>query len=338
VRTRAGEKGEFVSPPGASGSFSEGTAMEQAHLSRVTGVIDAVSTVIIGKREVIELVVTALLAEGHVLVEDIPGTGKTTLACALARAVGMEFKRIQMTPDMMPSDITGVSIYNEKEKTFVLNKGPVFTNILLADELNRTTPRTQSALLEAMNERQVSIDNTTYRLPRPFMVIATQNPVEYVGTYPLPEAQLDRFLMRVSLGYPVREEEAHILLARRAADPLEKLDTVCSRDDLVSAQDAVKRVRVEPVLVEYIISLVRATREEGEFLRGVSTRGALALLRAAQARAFLRGRDYVVPDDVKELFVPVTSHRVSVEWERLESYEKTASILERILSRVSVPL
>ena len=303
-------------------------------LSKLT---DNISKVIIGKQKPIRLLVTALLAEGHVLIEDIPGTGKTTLARSLAKSIGVLFRRIQMTPDMMPSDITGVSIYNEKERSFVLSKGPVFSNILLADELNRTTPRTQSALLEAMNERQVSIDNTTYELARPFMVIATQNPVEHVGTYPLPEAQLDRFLMRVSLGYPAREKEEQILLSRRTADPFQSLDPVCQAEEIIAFQDKVKEVKIEQSLTNYIISLVRATREEGEFIRGVSTRGALALSRAAQSMAFIKGRDYVTPDDIKELFIPVTSHRVYSEWERLEAYNKTVEILERILSKVKVP-
>jgi len=303
----------------------------------VSKLTDNISKVIIGKKDTVRLVVTALLAEGHVLIEDIPGTGKTTLARSLALSVGVLFKRIQMTPDMMPSDITGVSIYNEKEHSFVLSKGPVFSNILLADELNRTTPRTQSALLEAMNERQVSIDNNTYELVRPFMVIATQNPVEYVGTYPLPEAQLDRFLMRVSLGYPERDKEEQILLSRRSSDPILSCKPVCQAEEIIAFQDRVKEIKVDQSLTRYIISLVRATREEGEFIRGVSTRGALALSRAAQALAFIKGRDYVTPDDIKELFIPVTSHRVYSEWERLEAYNKTVEILERILAKVKVP-
>ena len=293
--------------------------------------------VIVGHDAIIDHMLTALLVRGHVLLEGVPGTAKTLMVKTLAHIVRSEFKRIQFTPDLMPSDIIGTNVFNLQSQAFELNKGPIFTDLLLADEINRAPAKTQSALLESMEERRVSIDGIDHFLSPVFTVFATQNPVEYVGTYPLPEAQLDRFLMRISLGYPAREKEEQILLSRRTSDPLLSLDAVCQAEEIIAFQDKVKEVKIEQSLNNYIISLVRATREEGEFIRGVSTRGALALSRAAQAMAFIKGRDYVTPDDIKELFIPVTSHRVYSEWERLEAYNKTVEILERILSKVQVP-
>jgi MoxR-like ATPase len=266
---------------------------------------------LVGKPEVVRLAVVGLLARGHLLIEDVPGVGKTTLAAALARSIGAGFQRIQFTSDMLPSDVLGVSIWEPGRGAFVFKPGPIFANIVLADEINRTTPKTQSSLLEAMNEAQVSLDHSTYPLPRPFMVLATQNPREYEGTFPLPESQLDRFLLRIRVGYPEAPDEKAIL--RGAAVPaLDALAPVLVVDDVIRLQEATDRVRADDSVLDYLMALVAATRSSSLLTLGVSPRGSLALLRAARARALADGRDYVVPDDIKSLAVPALAHRVMV--------------------------
>ena len=269
----------------------------------------SVGRALVGKPDVIRLAVIGLLARGHVLIEDVPGVGKTTLAAALARSIGAGFQRIQFTSDMLPSDVLGVAVYQPDRGEFVFKPGPLFTNFVLADEINRTTPKTQSSLLEAMNEGQVSLDHSTYPLPRPFMVLATQNPREYEGTHPLPESQLDRFLLRIRIGYPAASDEKTIL--RGAGEhALNAISPVVSVGDVLELQDVVERVRTEDSILEYLMALVAATRASAPLALGASPRGSLALLRAAQARALADGRDYVVPDDIKTLAVPALAHRV----------------------------
>jgi MoxR-like ATPase len=269
-----------------------------------------VVTVLLGKPEVVELALTALLARGHLLIEDIPGVGKTTLARALAASIHGQFRRVQFTADLLPSDVLGVSVYQAEQGTFVFQPGPIFANVVLADEINRTTPRTQSCLLEAMNDGQVSVDGVTRPLPRPFLVVATQNPLEYLGTYPLPESQLDRFLMRIRIGYPDRESEREVLRSRRRHDPLQTMETVLTAEQVVHLQQQVRDVQVDPSIEDYVMDIAAATRDHPEIEVGLSPRASLALTTAAQARALVKGRSYVVPDDVKSLVVPVCAHRV----------------------------
>ena len=296
-----------------------------------------ISRVIVGKQQTIELLLTALLADGHVLLEDIPGLGKTLIAKCLARSIGGSFKRVQFTPDLLPADITGFNIYNQQTGQFSFQPGPVMTHILLADEINRTIPRTQSSLLESMEERQVTVDGHTYCLPRPFFVMATQNPIELEGTFPLPEAQLDRFLLRISLGYPDKEEEITILERFQKEDPLLQLAPVASPEQIFALQQSRKDIRISHPVREYITDIVRATRGNPSLRLGASPRGSLGLMRAGQALAAVRGRDYVLPDDIKALTVPVLAHRlILTEEERLRG-ETPAHFLQQILSQVPVP-
>jgi MoxR-like ATPase len=301
---------------------------------------DAVATVVRGKPEAIRAAVIALLARGHLLVEDIPGVGKTTLARALAAALGGTFRRIQFTSDLLPSDIVGVSVYDQSGKIFELKKGPIFANVVLADEINRTTPRTQSALLEAMSEGQVSIDDTTHALEPPFMVIATQNPAEHYGTYPLPESQMDRFLLRISIGYPARGVERELVRERAGGDPVAKLQPVVDLAAVRALQDGVETIRVEDALLDYAMTIVEDTRRHPAIAVGVSTRGVLAWYRAAQAAALAGGRDFVVPDDLKTLAVPCLAHRVMLV-QNHDALGRARLDAERavteIVSRVAVP-
>ncbi len=307
---------------------------------KIRALVDSVERVIKGKSEAVELALVTLLARGHLLIEDVPGTGKTTLAHALARSFDCSFQRIQFTSDLLPSDLTGVSIFNQIEQQFEFRKGPLFANVILADEVNRTTPKTQSALLEAMSEGRITVDSHTYTLPQPFMVIATQNPVEYHGTYPLPESQLDRFLMRIPMGYPGQSYEEEILRSQIDYHTAELLEPVLTTLEIVQGQKEVEQVTVQPVLLKYLMALVAATRESEFLALGVSTRGAMSLYRGSQAIAFLRGRDYVTPDDVKSLAVPIFAHRVLVSPKYsspLEKSQEVRSIIEDLVGQVQVP-
>ncbi|HEX9616378.1 MAG TPA: MoxR family ATPase [Anaerolineales bacterium] len=300
-------------------------------------VIGNIEKVIIGKRETVELAVISLLCQGHLLIEDVPGVGKTMLARSLAKSLGCTFSRIQFTPDMLPSDVTGVSIFNQVSREFEFRSGPIMAQIVLADEINRATPKTQAALLEAMEERQVTVDGITHRLPHPFMVLATQNPIEYEGTFPLPEAQLDRFLLRVQLGYPLAEDEVRVLERQQFRHPIEALEQVVSAAEVTAAQDSVKEVYVAPGVKRYIVELARRTRDYPEVYLGASPRGSLTLYRAGQARAALHGRDYVLPDDVKALAEPALGHRVILGPAARLRDLSTGEVVEDLLSTVPVP-
>jgi MoxR-like ATPase len=305
--------------------------------SILEAVIANVEQVIVGKRQEVEQALIALTCRGHLLIEDVPGVGKTVLAKSLARSIGCSFKRIQFTPDLLPSDVTGVSIYNQKSGEFEFRPGPVIAQIVLADEINRATPKTQAALLEAMEECQVTVDGSTYSLPNPFMVLATQNPIEYEGTFALPEAQLDRFMMRIRLGYPLRDEEVTVLDRQQFSHPVEDLAQVASAEDLISAQAAVRQVHVAPELRRYIVDLTAASRQHPDVYLGASPRGSLALFRAAQARAMLRGRDYAIPDDVKALAEPTLAHRLIVNPSARVKGTSPSAILSEILRTLAVP-
>ena len=310
----------------------------QSVQSSIERVVRNVERVVVGKRREVELAVTALVCQGHVLIEDVPGVGKTILARSLARSVGCTFKRIQFTPDLLPTDVTGVSIYNQKTGEFEYRPGPVLAQVVLADEINRATPKTQSALLESMEERQVTVDGQTHHLPRPFMVLATQNPIEYEGTFPLPEAQLDRFLVRISLGYPSAADELTILEGQRLVHPIEHLEPVVDAAELLQIQQAVRQqVHVDALIREYIVSIVGATRQHPDVYLGASPRGSLALFRTGQAWAALQGRDYVIPDDVKALAEPTLAHRLIVSpAARIKGITGQAVIAE-ILESIPVP-
>jgi MoxR-like ATPase len=303
----------------------------------VDRIIENISCVIVGKGRAKELLLVALLADGHALIEDVPGLGKTLMAKSLAKTIGGTFKRVQFTPDLLAADITGFNVYNQQAGQFTYQSGPVMTNILLADEINRTIPRTQSSLLESMEERQVTVDGKTYFLPRPFFVMATQNPIELEGTFPLPEAQLDRFLLKLRLGYPEKDEEISILERFREKDPLESLEAVASPEQITGLQAARKQIRISFPVREYIADIARATRKNKALRFGASPRGSLGLMRTGQALAALRGRDFVLPDDIKHLVVPVLAHRlILTDEERLRGGTQE-KVLEDILEQIPVP-
>lgn len=299
--------------------------------------IQNVERVIIGKHQEVTLTLVGLFCQGHILIEDVPGVGKTMLAKTLARSVGCNFSRIQFTPDMLPSDVTGVSVYNQQSRQFEFHAGPIMAQVVLADEINRATPKTQSALLEAMEEQQVTVDGTTYRLARPFLVMATQNPIEYEGTFPLPEAQLDRFLVRIKLGYPSPDGEVSILEAQQLGHPVEDIRQVATVEELLRAQDDVRKVYIDNELRRYIVDVVSATRDHEDVYLGASPRGSLGLMRASQARAGLAGRDYVLPDDVKEMAVATLSHRIIVGSAARAKEVLADQIVLDALRRIAVP-
>jgi len=301
-------------------------------------VLANVGRVIVGKRDVVELAMVAMLCEGHVLVEDVPGIGKTTLAKSMARSLGCSFSRIQFTPDLLPSDVSGISYFNQKTQEFEFRPGPVLAQVVLADEINRATPRTQSALLEAMQEHQVTVDGITHLTPRPFLVLATQNPIELEGTFPLPEAQIDRFLMQLRLGYPNEAEENDMLLRFEQQDPLGSLGPVISAEHLLALQQAVRRIRVEESVRRYLVSVVRSTREHPAVDLGVSPRGTLGLYRACQALAGLRGREYVIPDDVKTLAPAVLTHRIHINPQTRLRGRTPEQVVAEIVSETPVPV
>ena len=300
-------------------------------------IITNVDQVIIGKASAIELLLVALLAEGHVLIEDVPGQGKTLMAKSLARSIGGIFKRVQFTPDLLPADITGFNVYNQRTNEFEFQAGPLMTNVLLADEINRTIPRTQSALLEAMEERQVTVDGKTLKLPVPFLVVATQNPIELEGTFPLPEAQLDRFTLKIQLGYPDQQEETAILDRFQRGDPLETLNAVASPEQILDGQQQRQKVKVAAPIRDYISALAQATRKHKALKYGTSPRGSIVLMRSAQALAYLRGREFVIPDDIKYLAKPVLAHRLILNEEERIKGEKPVRFLAEIIERLPVP-
>jgi len=318
------------------------TTAASADLKAVQGKVEQVTreieTVIIGKQDTIRLVLCAVLCNGHILVEDVPGVGKTTLAKSLAKTLGCTFKRVQFTPDLLPADITGTSVFNQKTVEFEFRRGPIFAQFVLADEINRATPKAQSSLLECMEERQVTVDGTTYPLPAPFFVIATENNVEYHGTYPLPEAQLDRFMMRVSIGYPGQSEESAILDSQVSEHPIMNMRTVLSSEEVLELQQLVKGVFMEPSVRDYIVSIVSATRSNPNVTLGASPRGSLNLSHASRALAAISGRDFVLPDDIKALAVPILAHRLVLKPEARIRKVSTANVVEEIISTAEVPV
>ena len=305
-------------------------------MAEIAKIKDNIEKVLIGKSEVIDLVLTGMVAGGHVLLEDVPGTGKTVLAKTLAKSVDLQFSRIQFTPDLLPADVTGLTIYNQKEGEFVLKKGPVFANILLADEINRATPRTQSSLLECMEEKQVTIDGVTYPLEEPFFVIATENPIETAGTFPLPEAQLDRFLMKLSMGVPDFEEEIAIMNRFLVDNPMLDIESVVSREELLKANKEYKQVYIHRDIIAYIAQIVEATRKNQNIVTGVSPRGTLAMLNAVRAYAYVQGRNYVVPEDVKLLSIPVFAHRIVVTAGMARGSGRR-ELIKEIVNQITVP-
>lgn len=307
-------------------------------IKKINSLKKNIQTIIKGKPEAAKATLVAFLSQGHMLIEDVPGVGKTTLAQVLARSTDLSFKRVQFTSDLLPSDILGVSIYDQRTGEFDFKAGPIFANIILADEINRATPKTQSALLEAMSESKITIDGKTYELPKPFMVIATQNPFEYRGTFPLPENQLDRFSMRVSIGYPDYESEKEILLKFSPAKPWDGIQPVVSREEVLVMQTMVERVHLDESILDYILTIIKETRNPKVFELGVSPRGAIALKRAAQSHAFIEGRAYCIPDDVKEMAVPVLSHRVILKHDRMGGKGREEEALKDVVERVKVPI
>lgn len=323
------------------------TALSQAPAARpklelLDHLVQEVETVFHGKREVVRLALAALLARGHILFEDVPGVGKTTLAHALAKALGLTFRRIQFTSDLLPSDVLGVSVYNPRTAEFETRTGPIFTNVVLADEINRAPPRTQSGLLEAMQEGRVTIDDKTHDLPKPFLVMATQNPLEHHGTYPLPESQLDRFLMRITIGYPGREAERRILTESASVEPvMDRLRAVLSHEQVIQLQSRVEEVEVDEAIVDYLMTVVERTRTSTHLRIGVSPRGAIALFRASRAFALTHGRTYLVPDDVRDLVIPCLAHRImptGATGGTLDAHEDAARVLDDILEEVEAPV
>jgi len=300
-------------------------------------VVENVEKVIVGKHREVQLAFLAMLCEGHILIEDVPGVGKTVLAKSLARSLGCSFRRIQFTPDLLPSDVTGVSIFNQKTREFEFRPGPIMAQIVLTDEINRATPKAQAALLECMEERQVTVDERTYQMPRPFLLMATQNPIEYEGTYPLPEAQLDRFLMRISLGHPTASQEIEILNAQQFAHPLESLEQVVSVEELLQAQEEIRHIYIDDLVKHYIVAIVEATRHHAEVYLGASPRGSLALYKTGQAMAALSGRDYVLPDDIKSLAEVTLAHRIIISPSARIKNVDTRDVVQEILSEVPVP-
>jgi len=314
------------------------TTSHEAMAAEITGKLERkVATVVMGKPEVIRLAVVCLLAKGHLLIEDVPGVGKTTLAQSLARSLGLGFQRIQFTSDLLPSDIVGVSIFRQTVEDFEFIPGPIFSNVVLADEINRASPKTQSALLEAMSERQVSVDRERHSLPEPFMVLATQNPLEYVGTFPLPESQLDRFMMSVRLGYPSKDKERELLLSGGVEGVLESLVAVVSHEEILGLQDRAAQVRVADKLTDYILSIAEATRDNGRFVLGVSTRGVQSLYRATQAMALCEGRPFAIPDDVQRVAVPILAHRVLLK-NGAGGLTSSREAIGRLLDSTSIPV
>lgn len=305
---------------------------------RIARVLNNVDRVLIGKRQAAELAVVALIANGHILLEDVPGVGKTMLVRALAKSLGAEFKRVQFTPDLLPSDLTGMSIYNQKEQSFEFRPGPLMANLVLADEINRTSPKTQAALLEGMEEGSVTVDGLTRQLPSPFFVLATQNPIEYEGTFPLPEAQLDRFLMKISMGYPKRDEEIDILNRQTFGQPIDEIEPVLSLEELIALQEKAQHVTVGEALKRYIVEITTRTRHHHDVYLGVSPRGSLGLYKAAQAYALLNDRPYVIPDDVKYLAPFIISHRMILKPEAKFSQVKIEKVVEDIIKSVVVPV
>ena len=328
-----------AAPDEHSASVAASTGGDVASVERLAGeVAAAIERVIVGKREQVRLVLVALLAEGHVLIDDVPGVAKTLLVRTLAAALGLRFVRVQCTPDLLPADVTGSEVFDQRSVSFEFRPGPVFANLVLADEVNRATPRTQSCFLEAMEERQVTVDGASRPLPRPFLVLATQNPVELKGTFPLPEAQLDRFLLRLRMGYPSRTEEMAMLGRFRADDPLGELRPVAAAEELLVAQRVVREVHVAPPIEAYVVDLVRATRDARDVALGASPRAALALMRAAQAAAALAGRGYVIPDDVAGLAVPVLSHRLLLARDAAAERRRPEDLVAALLGEVAAPV